>query len=95
MARLGFRTINEMVGRVDKLRLNSDHVNDKTQGLDLTPILTLATSLRPGVPTFNVETQNHALAERKDNLVCRDSFLLLLLTKLCPSVPYFNVCRKW
>ena len=70
MAKLGFRSMKEMVGRTDKLRMNESYRNYKTSGLDLSPILTLATSLRAGVPTVNVEEQKHALADRKDNLVC-------------------------
>lgn len=69
MAKLGFRSMREMVGRTDKLRMNESYRNYKTSGLDLSPILTLATSLRAGVPTVNVEEQKHALADRKDNLV--------------------------
>jgi glutamate synthase (NADPH/NADH) len=71
MAKLGFRTINEMVGRSDKLRMKTGQLNFKTVGLDLTPILTDAAKLRPGVPTFNVEQQRHSLADRKDNEVWR------------------------
>jgi glutamate synthase (NADPH/NADH) large chain len=42
MAQLGFRTINEMIGRVDAWRPNEAIKHWKTDGLDLTPILTPA-----------------------------------------------------
>lgn len=69
MAKLGFRTINEMVGRSDRLQMKASNLNFKTLGLDLTPILTDAATLRSGVPTHNVEAQRHSLDDRKDNEV--------------------------
>ncbi|KAF5100865.1 hypothetical protein D0Z03_000717 [Geotrichum reessii] len=67
MAKLGFRTINEMVGRAEKLRVREDLRNTKTANLDLTPILTPAHTLRPGVATRNVRKQDHRLHVRLDN----------------------------
>ncbi|ORY53062.1 glutamate synthase [Rhizoclosmatium globosum] len=55
MARLGFRTINEMVGRTDRL---------KTKTLDLSPIL--AATYAPGVEMHNVQGQDHGLESRLD-----------------------------
>ena len=40
MAELGFRSVNEMVGRIDMLDAHRAIEHWKTQGLDLTPILT-------------------------------------------------------
>lgn len=45
MAQLGFRTMREMVGRVDKLEVNPDVLHYKSRGLDLSALLTPATSL--------------------------------------------------
>lgn len=42
---LGFRTIEEMIGRVDKLEINPDVLHYKSRGLDLSALLTPATSL--------------------------------------------------
>ncbi|HUG91082.1 MAG TPA: glutamate synthase large subunit, partial [Planctomycetaceae bacterium] len=42
MASLGFRTINEMVGRCDMLEMDGAISHWKAQGLDLTPVLTPA-----------------------------------------------------
>ena len=39
MAELGFRTVNEMVGRVEHLKMNSDVEHWKYRSLDLSPIL--------------------------------------------------------
>lgn len=45
MATLGFRTIEEMIGRVDKMEINPDVLHYKSRGLDLSALLTPATSL--------------------------------------------------
>ena len=39
MAELGFRTVNEMIGRVDMLRKAQNLSNWKHEEIDLTPIL--------------------------------------------------------
>lgn len=52
MASLGIRTINDMVGRADLLRVNESLRTLKTQNLDLRPILTPAHTLRPGVGLY-------------------------------------------
>ena len=44
MAKIGFRTINEMVGRSDFLKVDEASRNAKTQSLDLDAILTPAFS---------------------------------------------------
>ncbi|KAJ1555378.1 glutamate synthase [NADH] [Nowakowskiella sp. JEL0078] len=67
MAKLGFRSINEMVGRTDLLHVNEALKNPKTKNLDLSPILTPAFQLRPGAATYNVRKQDHALHKRLDN----------------------------
>ncbi|KAF9310097.1 glutamate synthase [NADH], partial [Podila minutissima] len=59
MAKLGFRTINDMVGRSDFLRVNEALRNPKTANIDLSPILTPAFTLRPGAATYNVRKQEH------------------------------------
>lgn len=67
MAKLGFRTIDEMVGRSDRLRVRDDLRTSKTMNLDLSPILTPAFTLRPGAATYNVRKQDHRLYTRLDN----------------------------
>jgi len=67
MAKLGFRTINEMVGRADKLKVQDSLRNPKTANLDLSAILTPAFKLRPGVATYRIRSQDHKLYTRLDN----------------------------
>ncbi|MDH4303593.1 MAG: glutamate synthase large subunit [Nitrospira sp.] len=66
MAKLGFRTINEMVGRVDKLRITNAVDHWKAKGLDLTPLLT-APDVSEDVPRYCVQKQDHGLADILDN----------------------------
>ena len=60
MAELGFRTIEEMVGRRD--RLNAEHAvaHWKADGLDLTPLLTMG-EVAPNTATHCVIGQDHGL----------------------------------
>ncbi|KAF2084403.1 glutamate synthase [Saccharata proteae CBS 121410] len=77
MAKLGFRTINEMVGRCDVLRIRDDLRTSKTENIDLSLILTPAHTLRPGVATYNVRKQDHRLHVRLDNKLIAESELAL------------------
>jgi glutamate synthase (NADPH/NADH) large chain len=67
MAQLGFRTINEMVGRCDRLEMNDAIDHWKARGLDLTPVLTPAIKPRPGIQVYCTKSQNHCLDEVLDN----------------------------
>ncbi len=66
MAQLGFRTIDEMVGRRDKLDMRRAIKHWKAKKLDLTPILYM-----PQVPehviTRKVQAQDHGLDKALDN----------------------------
>ncbi|RKF72113.1 putative glutamate synthase [Golovinomyces cichoracearum] len=77
MAKLGFRTINEMVGHAECLRVRDDLRTNKTQNIDLSLILTPAHKLRPGVATFNVRKQDHRLYVRLDNKLISEAELTL------------------
>ncbi|KAK6583748.1 hypothetical protein PZA11_003478 [Diplocarpon coronariae] len=77
MAKLGFRTINEMVGHAETLRVREDLRTPKTQNIDLSLILTPAHKLRPGVATFNVRKQDHRLYVRLDNKLISEAELTL------------------
>lgn len=77
MAKLGFRSVNEMVGRAELLRVREDLRNPKTQNIDLSLILTPAHSIRPGVATYNVRKQDHKLHTRLDNKLIAESELAL------------------
>jgi glutamate synthase domain-containing protein 3 len=60
MAQLGFRTVNEMVGRVDKLETSQAIEHWKARGVDLTSLLH-----RPEMPdwvaTYHCQEQDHGL----------------------------------
>ncbi|KAG5462877.1 MAG: hypothetical protein BJ554DRAFT_3091, partial [Olpidium bornovanus] len=73
MAKLGFRKIEEMVGRSDFLKVDDNVRNVKTASIDLTAILTPAFTLRPGAATYNVKKQNHMLHIRLDNMLIAES----------------------
>lgn len=77
MAKLGFRTINEMVGHAEALRVREDLRTNKTANIDLSLILTPAHKLRPGVATFNVRKQDHRLYVRLDNKLISEAELTL------------------
>lgn len=66
MAKLGFRTINEMVGRVDKLKIHKAVDHWKARGLDLTPLLH-APDVGPEIARYCVQKQDHGLADVLDN----------------------------
>ncbi|KIR41148.1 glutamate synthase (NADPH/NADH) [Cryptococcus deuterogattii 99/473] len=67
MAKLGFRTINEMVGRADMLTVDDSLRTPKTAHLDLSHILKPAQLLRSDVATYRVRSQDHKLYVRLDN----------------------------
>ncbi|KAI5852147.1 putative glutamate synthase [Tricharina praecox] len=73
MAKLGFRSINEMVGHSEKLLVRKDLLTEKTKNIDLSRILTPAHTLRPGVATFNVRKQDHRLHVRLDNKLIEEA----------------------
>jgi glutamate synthase (NADPH/NADH) len=77
MAKLGYRTINDMVGHCENLRIRDDLRTAKTENIDLSLILTPAHTLRPGVATFNVRKQDHRLHVRLDNKLIAESELAL------------------
>ena len=77
MAKLGFRTVNEMIGHVEVLKVRDDLRTSKTKNIDLSLILTPAHKLRPGVATFNVRKQDHRLYVRLDNKLISEAELTL------------------
>ena len=58
MAQLGFRTINEMVGQVQKLDRNKAIQHFKAEGIDLTPILHQV-DVPKGTKFYNTQAQEH------------------------------------
>jgi glutamate synthase (NADPH/NADH) large chain len=66
MAQLGFRTFNEMVGRVDRLNARAAVEHWKARGVDLSRILYQPTP-KPGVAIWNSERQDHHLDRAIDH----------------------------
>ena len=65
MAKLGFKTIDDMVGQVQKLDRNNSIEQYKALGLDLSPILHKVDASEDQ-PLFNTETQDHDLEKALD-----------------------------
>ncbi|WP_166139700.1 glutamate synthase large subunit [Nocardioides ochotonae] len=65
LAQLGFRTLDEAVGRVGALDVEQAVTHWKAQGLDLTPVLHLP-ELPEGAALRNTTTQDHGLEKSLD-----------------------------
>src|SRR5436190_13852190 len=65
MAQLGFRTINEMVGRTDALEARTAVAHWKAKGIDLSKLL-YSPPVGPEVGRFCTEKQDHGLAKSMD-----------------------------
>jgi hypothetical protein len=66
MAKLGFRTFNEMIGRVDRIDTTRVLSHWKAGGVDLTKVL-YQMPAKPGVAIYNCEKQNHGLEKALDH----------------------------
>ncbi|RME34123.1 MAG: glutamate synthase subunit alpha, partial [Gammaproteobacteria bacterium] len=66
MAKLGFRTINEMIGRADRLRMRQPVEHWKAKGLDFSALLRVP-EVGPEVATYNCEQQDHGLERALDH----------------------------
>ncbi|AEE17995.1 glutamate synthase large subunit [Dokdonia sp. 4H-3-7-5] len=65
MAKLGFKTVDEMVGQVQKLERNTAIDQYKALGLDLSPILHKV-DVKEGQSLRNIEKQDHDLEKALD-----------------------------
>ncbi|MFN8067014.1 MAG: glutamate synthase large subunit [Vicinamibacterales bacterium] len=75
MAQLGFRTMDEMIGRVDKLNFRHAIDHWKAKGLDYSAILHMP-ALPEGTPLRKVREQDHGLATILDQqlvVACKDA----------------------
>ena len=72
MADMGFRTINEMVGRVDRIDMNPALDHWKAKGIDLSRILHQV-DVDPSVAQWNSERQNHGLENALDHELIRQA----------------------
>ena len=67
MAKLGFRTITEMIGRTDRLHTQKAIAHWKASGLDLAPVLKPAVKPHPNADVYCTREQDHALNLALDN----------------------------
>ncbi|MDP3869071.1 glutamate synthase large subunit [Phenylobacterium sp.] len=72
MAQLGFRTMNEMIGQVDRLDMREAVDHWKASGVDLSKILH---EVQPGEPKglWNQDRQDHGLGKALDNTLIADA----------------------
>ena len=67
MAELGFKTINEMIGRVDCLETDIAVDHWKRNGLDFSGILQPAEKIFDNTEVYNTQAQDHGLDKALDN----------------------------
>ncbi|MAI07170.1 MAG: glutamate synthase large subunit [Alphaproteobacteria bacterium TMED87] len=67
MASLGFKKLNEMIGRVDCLEINKDNHHWKIKGLDLSKILAPAKEPNDFLGHYAIHSQDHELEMALDN----------------------------
>ncbi|KAA3631231.1 MAG: glutamate synthase large subunit, partial [Bacteroidetes bacterium] len=72
MARLGFRTVNEMVGKVEMLRFKKERPHWKLRGLDLSPILYKETENAESIQ-YKAKEQDHGLDQVLDRALILDA----------------------
>ncbi len=94
MADLGFRKIDDMIGRTDCLEA-VDAINHwKADGLDLSPLLAPAARPRPDVQVRCMQKQEHALADVLDQtLILRAALALSEGKPVRIATPIRNVDR--
>ena len=93
MAKLGFRTINEMVGQVQKLNRNKAIEHYKASGLDLTPILHKV-EVEDDVKLYNTYCQDHNLNVHLDFKIVKQAHQALFRRqKTHLEIPITNVDR--
>ncbi|MGE3178310.1 MAG: glutamate synthase large subunit, partial [Vicinamibacterales bacterium] len=93
MAQLGFRTIDEMIGRVDRLNFKRAVDHWKAKGLDYSAIL-YEPDMPAGTPRRKVVEQDHGLATALDQVLiarCRETIETKAPISL--SFPIRNVNR--
>ncbi len=69
MADLGFRSVNDMIGRVDCLEADKAISHWKSRGIDLSPMLTPAKRPHKRVGVYCTKKQDHGIEKSLDNTV--------------------------
>jgi glutamate synthase (NADPH/NADH) large chain len=72
MARLGFRSFDEMIGRVDRIDPQGAISHWKAGGVDLSKVL-YQMPAKPGVAICNSEAQNHGLEKALDHQIIAEA----------------------
>ena len=81
MAEMGFRTVNEMIGRTDRLDWSGAEEHWKAKGLDLSAMLHRAEvipTMGPGSGAYQCEVQDHKLEDAIDLEIIRQAEPALL-----------------
>lgn len=71
MAEMGFRTVDEMIGRVDRLDMTRMHRHWKARGINLSRILHMP-ELKDDASLHNIAAQEHGLDGAMDNALITD-----------------------
>ncbi len=94
MAELGFKTINDMVGRVDALKTEDAVQHWKSRGIDLSLILEKATEPDQFLGSYQIHQQDHGLDKALDNrLIALAAPALLSGKKVYQELPIINTNR--
>jgi glutamate synthase (NADPH/NADH) large chain len=73
MAELGFKTVNDMIGRVDKLKATDTSKHYKQKNIDLSAMLQIAEKPHKSVGTYKQKDQDHGLELQIDNSLIIDA----------------------
>ena len=73
MSELGFKKVDEMIGRVDCLETDEAVKHWKQSGLDLSNILMPAEKIFENTEVYNTQSQNHGLEDSLDMQVIKDA----------------------
>jgi len=93
MAQLGFRTINEMVGQVQKLDRNKAIDHYKAAGIDLTPIL-YKVDVPAGTKFYNTQKQEHHIEKSIEfDIIAKAHPALFRKEKVSIDYPITNLNR--
>jgi glutamate synthase (NADPH/NADH) large chain len=76
MAEMGFRTVNEMIGRVDRIDVRPALDHWKAHGVDLSRIL-YAAPAETAKGLWNMDRQDHGLGRALDNVLIADAKVAL------------------
>ncbi|MEM9420114.1 MAG: glutamate synthase-related protein, partial [Planctomycetota bacterium] len=94
MAKIGIRSIDELIGRVDLLKTRDAIDHWKADGLDLTPILRPANKPRPEVGVRKLIEQEHEIELHFDNqLIAEAKDTLENATPVVIDKPVINLNR--